>query len=108
MDYVQKIAALLNDSEGRNTYLRSQGACLRHLGMLMDTVSADGIREFLLSDAARHFEEDAVDMRSYAMKREALRRSLHNSNEVDAYRRAINRMVGGKGVYVPWAEDGDM
>jgi hypothetical protein len=102
MEYIQKIAALLNDSEGRNTYLRSQGACLRHIGMLMDMVSTDGIREFLLSDAARHFEEDAVDMRSYAMKREALRRALQNSNEVDAYRRAIIRMVGGKGVYVPW------
>jgi GTPase Era involved in 16S rRNA processing len=106
MEYIQKIAAMLNDSEGRNTYLLSQGACLRHLGMLMDTVSTDGIREFLLSDAARHFQEDAVDMRSYSMKREALRRSLQNSNEVDAYRRAIIRMVGGKGVYVPWAEDG--
>lgn len=107
-EYIQELAVMIAEPEGRNQYRQSQGACLRHLGMLMNVTSSEEIQGFLLEHAAVHFEEDAEDMRSYAMKREALRRALLNSNESDAYRRAVIRMVGGKGVHVPWAEDGEI
>jgi GTP-binding protein EngB required for normal cell division len=107
-EYIRRLAALLGEMTGRRQYLRSQGVCLRHLGMLMDATLVTEEREFLLSHAVERFEEDAEDMRSYAMKREALRRGLENRNEEDAYRRAIIRIVGGRNVCIPWAEDGEI
>lgn len=99
---------MIGEASGRSQYHRSQGVCLRHLGLLMDAVSTAGSREFLLSHAAQRFEEDAEDMRSFAMKREALRRALENSNEEDAYRRTVIRMVGGRNVCMPLEEDGEI
>jgi hypothetical protein len=99
---------MIGEASGRSQYRRSQGVCLRHLGMLVNASSTAGSREFLLSHAAQRFEEDAEDMRSYAMKHEALRRALENRNEEDAYRRAVLRIVGGRSVCVPWAEDGEI
>ncbi|MGE5580052.1 MAG: DUF6062 family protein [Bacillota bacterium] len=107
-EYINQFAAQLGDASFRSRYRRSQGVCLRHLGMIMDAVQTEEIREFLLSHAAARFEQDAEDMRSYALKREALRRHLVNRNEEDAYRRAIVRMVGERGVCALWAEDGEI
>ena len=76
--------------------------------MLVAAASTGGNQEFLLSHAAQRFEEDAEDMQTYAMKHEALRRALQNRNEDDAYRRAIIRIVGGRSVCMPWAEDGEI
>ena len=108
VEYIGRLAAMIGEASGRSQYRRSQGVCLRHLGMLVDASSTAGSREFLLSHAAQRFEEDAEDMRSYAMKHEALRRALENRNEEDAYRRAVLRIVGGRSVCVPWAEDGEI
>lgn len=104
-EYIRNLATMIGEVSGRSQYHRSQGVCLRHLGLLMDAVSTAGSREFLLSHSAQRFEEDAEDMRSFAMKREALRRALENSNEEDAYRRTVIRMVGGRYVCMPWEED---
>jgi len=107
-EYIQRLAATIDESDGRSQYRSSQGTCLRHLGMLTDATSTTGSHEFLLAHAAQRFEEDAEDMRSYAMKREAIRRALQNLNEEDAYLRAIIRIVGGRSVCMPWAEDGEI
>ena len=106
--YIQRLAALIGEAPGRNLYRRSQGVCLRHLGMLVDAVSKTESQQFLLSHAAQRFDEDAEDMQSFALKHEALRRSLQNRNEEDAYRRAVIRIVGGRSVCMPWAEDGEI
>jgi predicted GTPase len=106
--YIRQLAGMIGEPDGRSLYRRSEGSCLRHLGMLVDAVSSAEIRDFLLSHAARRFEEDAEDMRGYALKRDALRRSLQNTNEEDAYRRTIIRIVGDRSVCVPWAEDGEI
>ena len=45
-------------------------------------------------------------MQNFAMKREALRRTLHNRAEEDAYLRAVIHLVGEKRVCVPWDTDG--
>jgi hypothetical protein len=104
-EYIQRFAAMLGEVTGRNQYRRSQGLCLRHLGMLLDVAStAEGY--FLLSHAVRRFEEDTEDMQSYALKHEAIRRTLQNRNEEDAYRRTMIRIVGGRNVCMPWPEDG--
>jgi len=107
-EYITRFASQLDDASFRSRYRRSQGVCLRHLGMLMDAVQTEEIRQFLLSHAAACFEQDAEDMRSYALKREALRRHLANRNEEDAYRRAVIRIVGERSICAPWAEDGEI
>jgi ribosome biogenesis GTPase A len=107
-EYVNKLAGLLEGSDFRNQYRHSQGVCLRHLGMLLDAVKEEDIRTFLLSHTAQCFEEDAEDMRSFALKHESRRRALENRNEEDAYRRAIIRIVGERSLCVPWAEDGEI
>ncbi|VBB09764.1 Hypothetical protein LUCI_5062 [Lucifera butyrica] len=105
-DYIRRLARFISETAGRNGYRHSEGVCLRHLGMLLSTVTAAETREFLLTHAAQRFEEDAEDMRSYALKHEAVRRALQNCNEKDAYRRAVIRIAGGRNVYLPWEEDG--
>jgi predicted GTPase len=107
-EYVQRLAKMIGETNGRSQYRRSQGVCLWHLGMLIDATYHEGNREFLLSHAVQRFEEDAEDMRSYAMKHEAIRRALQNRNEKDAYLRAIIRIVGGQSVCMPWAGDGEI
>lgn len=107
-EYIRQLAVMMNRAAGQRQYARSQGVCLRHLGMLMNAVSVSGTCEFLLAHAAERFEEDAEDMRSFAMKQDALRRALQNRSEADAYQRAVTRMVGGKSVCTPWEEDGEI
>ena len=104
-EYIKQLAVLIGDIAGRRQYQRSQGVCLKHLGMLLEITSAKEIRDFLLAHAAKRFEEDAEDMQSYALKHEAIRRTLQNSNEEDAYMRAIIRMVGERNAWMPWLEE---
>jgi predicted GTPase len=107
-EYIRQIGDLIKNKEGRKLYNHSQGLCLRHLGLLMDSDLSLENREFLLTNAVQHFEEDAEDMRNFALKDEAVRRDLQNRDETDAYRRAIIRIVGDKKVCMPWAEDGEI
>lgn len=107
-DYLRQLAERIEGENDRESYQRSQGVCLRHLGKLLDMVKTDRSRKFLLLHAARLFEEDAEDMRSFAMKQEAIRRGLQNKNEMDAYRRAMERFVGGRKVCLPWSGDREL
>ncbi|MCL6591943.1 MAG: dynamin family protein [Firmicutes bacterium] len=107
-EYIRRLAGFTGETAGRNLYRRSQGVCLRLLGMLIDAVPAGEDPDFLLAHCVERFEEDAEDMRSYALKREALRRNLQNRNEEDAYRRTVIRMVGSRSVCAPWAEDAEI
>lgn len=106
--YVMKLSKMLNETEGQNLYRQSQGACLWHLGMLIDSIPSLEIREFLISHAVQQFGHEAEEMRSYALKLDALRRALQNRDEEDAYRRTITRIVGNRNVCMPWAEDGEI
>jgi GTP-binding protein EngB required for normal cell division len=93
---IQALAQLLQQASGREAYARSDGLCLPHLGLLGPTVSDAGVLAFLVTKAQRLLEALAEDMRSYAVKHEALRRGLLNENESRAYRRAISLIVGRK------------
>jgi hypothetical protein len=52
------------------------------------------ITEFLLREQARRLADLAEDLRSYALKRDALRRGLLHQEEADAWRRALVQVVG--------------
>jgi len=103
--YIRQLAVFVQTPAGRQAYSRSQGPCLRHLGLLIAAASREDIARFLLAEAARHFEEMAEDMQSFGMKTESLRRALRNRDEEDAYRRALIHLVGGKGNCAPWDND---
>jgi hypothetical protein len=98
--YVERLGVLIADQKGRQIYGRSQGVCLRHLSRLVETVS-DEIRRFLLATASRRFEQLERDMKSYANKREAIRRDLIGTDEEDAYMRALIHFVGAKDYSTP-------
>ena len=99
---VQQIADLLGTPGGREAYARSHGTCLRHLALLMGTGLAAEARSFSVAEAAKHFEEYAEDMRSFATKRDALRQSLVNRNEDEAHLVAVIRLFGERRVCSPW------
>jgi len=96
--YVQHLAVSLKEIEVRDAYARSQGVCLRHLGLLVGAVSDGDIAQFLLFEAARHFDELAAEMESYVVKHYALRRDLYTQGEKDAYLLALVHMVGSKNI----------
>ncbi len=107
-DYIDKLARFINTPDGRNAYQNSEGACLRHLDMLLNSVSSEESRLFLFMHASRGFEMDVEDMRNYVLKRDALRRNLIHSNQESAYRRSVIRFVGNRSVCMPWEEDGEI
>lgn len=106
LQYVLQLLESLREPEGMNRYRRSNGSCLYHLSLMLDKASPEELRTFFLHHAIEKFEQDAEDMRSFALKNVALRRSLQNENEKDAYRRTIIRIVGERSVCTPWTQDG--
>jgi len=103
--YVLQLLESLKDTESKKQYSRSNGSCLYHLSLMLDS-SSEEVRDFLLHHAIEKFEQDAEDMRSFALKNVALRRFLQNENEKDAYRRTIIRIVGERSFCTPWTQDG--
>jgi hypothetical protein len=96
--HIQQLDMFLEQAEGRQKYARSQGVCLKHLGLLITTVSSKEIVQFLLFEKARRFHEIAQNLRNYASKRDALRRDLITQDEGDAYLRALIHIAGAKEV----------
>jgi predicted GTPase len=103
--YVARIAEILADQTGRQAYTTSQGTCLRHLDMLLSATSKPEVRQFLLAEAARHFEQWTEDMQNYAIKRDALRRELQHPGEEDAHLLALLHLAGHRSLCLPWARD---
>ncbi|HVB23838.1 MAG TPA: dynamin family protein [Ktedonobacteraceae bacterium] len=101
-EQVEQLLAHLVTAEGKEDYVSSAGFCLPHLQIALAHVkdSIDGaserraIAEFLLREQVRRFEDLADDLRSYALKRDALRRGLLNQEEANAWRRALVQLVG--------------
>jgi hypothetical protein len=54
----------------------------------------NGEASYLLEAHVQRLEELAEDMRSFVLKREALRRDLCNSEEETAWRRALIQVAG--------------
>jgi Family of unknown function (DUF6062) len=106
--YTERLASFLNEPRNRDVYGRAQGVCLHHLALLIAMSNRDEVVPFLLSHAARRFEEVAEDMLAFAMKTDALRSALRNDDEADAYWRAITHIVGAKSVSLPWQVEIDI
>lgn len=93
-EYLRHLAAFIKTPQGRSAYARSHGVCLRHLGLCLPFLNGAETARFILEEASRRFEQMSEDMQSFSMKTEALRRQLRNSDESDAYLRAITHLVG--------------
>ena len=101
-EQVEQLLAHLVTAEGQAGYASATGICLPHLQAALAHIegSVDGISErkavagFLLREQVRHLEDLADDLRSYALKRDALRRGLLNQEETGAWRRALVQLVG--------------
>lgn len=104
-DYLRRLAQFIESPEGRAAYARSQGVCLRHLGLWLPFLNTDKIARFVLEEAAGRFEQMSEDMQSYSLKSDALRRQLQNSDESDAYLRAIIHLAGTKQNCQPFSEE---
>jgi hypothetical protein len=68
--------------------------CLPHLRATLSVAPDTDMARRLIGDVTRNLDELAEDMRSYVLKREALRRGLINTREERAWRRALVTLVG--------------
>jgi GTP-binding protein EngB required for normal cell division len=105
---LDQLAALVLTTEGRTTYARSHGPCLRHLLRLVSLCADKSVQAFLFAEGARHFAEIAEDMQSYGLKTEALRRELRNADEEDAWWRALTHLAGNRRVCSALSCDGEI
>jgi len=103
--YILKLTEFIADGTGLEQYLGSQGVCLHHLEKLVAVILPGSTREIVIRHAGKRLDETAEDMRNYSLKRDALRRSLLNSSEEDAYMRAVVHIFGDRMVCMPWPRD---
>lgn len=94
VDSIARLLGQLATIEARDAYARSAGLCLPHLRATLATGPDVAIAAFLIQEQIRHLEEIAEDMRSFTLKREAIRRGLVNEQEEHAWRRALIQLVG--------------
>jgi len=90
----ERLLANISTTDGQEFYRRSLGLCLPHLQAILADKPPKKIREFLLLEQARHFEDLSEDMHNFTLKRDAIRSGLLNSNEENAWRRALVQLVG--------------
>jgi GTP-binding protein EngB required for normal cell division len=101
-EQVEQLLTHLDTAEGRADYVSSAGFCLPHLQTAFAYVEDNiggaskrrAVAEFLLHEQVRRLEDLADDLRSYMLKRDALRRGLLNQEEANAWRRALVQLVG--------------
>jgi predicted GTPase len=101
-EQIEQLLVYLVTAEGYEDYASSAGLCLPHLQAALAHVehSVDGTLEhsvvarFLLREQVRRLENLAGDLRSYTLKRDALRRGLLHQEEEHAWRRALVQLVG--------------
>jgi GTP-binding protein EngB required for normal cell division len=101
-EQIEQLLAHLATEEGRADYTSSAGLCLPHVQAALayleqradGTSQRDGIAEFLLREQVRRLANLAEDLRSYALKRDALRRGLLRQEEDMAWKRALVQVVG--------------
>jgi GTP-binding protein EngB required for normal cell division len=98
---LERFTELIQKPSGLDAYNRSQGVCLRHLAMLMERDLPQDLKGHLARHKSRVLSATVEDMHSYVLKRDALRRGLHNQDEEDAYIRALVSLAGAKSLVVP-------
>lgn len=96
-----RFLAYVSTPDGQKFYRQSLGLCLPHLRNVLLLQPSEEIATFLLNEQAEHFNDLADDMRSYTLKRDAIRRGLMNSNEENAWRRVLVQLVGERTAHIP-------
>jgi GTP-binding protein EngB required for normal cell division len=104
-DCVRRLSDLLAHDAGRQSYAASQGVCLKHLPALLAAVVDPAVKPFVIDVAAAQLQTLGEDMQSFALKQEATRRELVNSNERHALRAALEKIVGFKSLCFAWEFD---
>ncbi len=94
--YLQHLSVYLCHENNRHLYAASQGVCLRHLGLILNYITDKDVEQFLLLASAKNFKSMAKSMQSYVSKRENLERHLHDTDEKDAYLRAVIHIAGAR------------
>ncbi len=94
--FINQYVKYVVTEEGKDYFRKSLGLCLPHLRKVLETNLPSEISEFLLNEQVRHFEELSEDMHSYTLKRNAIRHSLSNDNEDDAWMYALIHLVGAR------------
>jgi GTP-binding protein EngB required for normal cell division len=103
-EQIEQLLAGLASVEAWTDYQSPTLLCLPHLQATLARLERDAegitersqVIEFLLREQVRWLEELAENLRSYALKRDALRRGLLHREEVDAWRRALIQLVGDR------------
>ncbi len=104
-DYARKLTETLGTDIGRRAYASSRGVCLKHLPALLSLLSDEPSRRLVLDEAAAHLELLSEDMQAFALKQDATRRDLVNSDERTAVRTAVEKVAGAKALCFPWELD---
>jgi hypothetical protein len=81
---------------GERPGLEGPGLCLPHLHAALAVTRSPEITSLLLREEVGRLEELSEDLRNHALKRNALRRGLLNSNEEAAWWRALVILVGAR------------
>jgi len=93
-DQVAMLVAALARPEEQERYRRVAGLCLQHLRQALAPPCPADVAAYLLTEQRRRLEALSEDLRSYSLKRAALRRGLINQDEESAWRRAIILLAG--------------
>lgn len=93
-DQVAMLVAALARPEEQERYRRVAGLCLQHLRQTLAPPCPADVAAYLLTEQRRRLEALSEDLRSYSLKRAALRRGLINQDEESAWRRALVQLAG--------------
>jgi GTP-binding protein EngB required for normal cell division len=99
--FLEGLRVFLQSPSGRRAYDNSQGVCLKHLTLLIRTSQSEELTGHLLRQTASRCGVLRDDMRSFILKRTALRRDRLNGDEEDAFRRFLVFMACDKLIVAP-------
>jgi GTP-binding protein EngB required for normal cell division len=81
---------------------KTPALCLPHLSALLRKLADPEVASHLVAFEAAVLERLAENMERYALKHDALRRSLQSEDERVAYHQALSQLVGDKRLQAPW------
>jgi hypothetical protein len=102
---LQRFLVELGSVDRERSHGESAGLCLPHLRAAVACAPAAEIIACLLREGVRGLEELSEDLRSYALKRDALRGGLLNANEESAWRRALVSLTGERDGRALWSDE---
>jgi GTP-binding protein EngB required for normal cell division len=99
-EQIRQLLSQLARTDEQIIYAHTPGLCLPHLRLALAAAPSREISEMLMRAQVQCLEELSEDMRSYTLKRDALRRGLLNDQEEKAWRRALVQLVGERNLRV--------